>query len=136
MQLVGRALNNRSLGGARAAGLSNEHSQPGLAWAKHCGASCAVELRGRAAWSSCAAELCGQAFVLPSFCAADLCCPADRLAVNLTDNLAHNLADNLADNLTVNLAHNLADNLADNLVVENLADNLAHNLADELLQAP
>ena len=57
---------------------------------------------------------------MPSFCAADLCCRADRLAVNPTDRLSDNL---------------LADSCG-HLVLENLVDNLAHNLADELSQAP
>ena len=81
MQPVGCARKLGALRGARAAGLSIERSQPSLTRGKPCGASCAVELRGRAARSSCAAELC----------AADLCCPADRLAVKLTDTLSDNL---------------------------------------------
>ena len=54
-----------SLGGARAAGLSNVRSRPGLIWTKPCGASYAVELRCRALLSSCAVELCGRA-AMPS----------------------------------------------------------------------
>jgi hypothetical protein len=45
------------LGGARAAGLSNVRSRPSLRRAKLCRASCAVKLRCRAAWSSCAVGL-------------------------------------------------------------------------------
>ena len=66
VQLVGRALNNPSLGGARAAGLSNVRSRSGLTSAKPCGARCAVVLRGRAELSSRAVELRCRAFVLPS----------------------------------------------------------------------
>ncbi len=52
--------------------------------------SCEVELRGRTALSSCVVELSCRA-AMPSFCAADLCCRADRLAVNPTDKLSDNL---------------------------------------------
>ena len=58
LQLVGRSQTRCDWRGARSRGSQNVRSRPGLTWAKHCGASFAVELRGRAARSNCEVELC------------------------------------------------------------------------------